>query len=1145
MDIHLRQGLIVPETERNYLRRSGSDIDIVINSGFIRVVLAHGAVNYLIDETSTVPAAWTGPFSDTESYWFYWEIDTSTGENLYGFTDVKPLAGDTLPLTPVVNQHFFDISDGYMKVWNGFDWVQKIRVFAGSLINGTLLTTGNGSQADQYGSFVAGPIRFARAGSPVVVELDDGNFYFVTVSGDPVQDVGQLENFRMGRLDVSGVAAVDIGKNVAVMYDDNGQFIPASYTFVDKQIVGITESAMAAGERKTIITRGFIQDKENFRFDRIQHFPLFIDGAGNLTTTVPPTSSIQRVGYVAGVDTVFINIERKILVFGATPTITPSISVSATVTPTPTPTNSPTGSAPETPTPTVTSSPPPTPDITPTPSVTPFYYDLGGATLSGTISGGINPLGLALHEGGTSIFVLNSIVRNDGFDDWSMPLPFDINGSTLGNSFPGDTVSGGLRGCTIVNNGTTLYFADASLNRIYQMLFLVPYDVQQIVAFDNISVSSEVVSAGEVRVKPDGTKAYVLDTNDERIYQYTMTTPFNIATLTYDGVFWQSAFGLNGFDISPGGDRMLTCGTEDDTIRDYVLNIPWDITSAFPTGEFLFVGANPWAVQYAPSMMRFWVARISGDDVLQFDLPAGIPVSPTPTPGSSATPTATAVPLSDTPTPTPTLTPTISFTPTSTVTPTISFTPTSTVTPTISFTPTSTVTPTISFTPTSTVTPTISFTPTATPTMTPVTPSPTPTPTVSVSPIPPTPSPTPTVTPSEALAFTAIASVDDLDRNYWSVAYSPDLDLFAAQSYNSVGGDIVISPDGLTWEARPSQTLTDAVSRGRIIWAGAPINKFLAFNENGRFYDYSDDGYTWTPGEVPVVNLSSGILAAAYSSDLGIVSVIASPSVPTTYISSDGINWTQGGGIGVPLSPTPTPTATVIPTPITPTPTPTPSLSESGPTPTPTETPPGTPPPTPITPTPSPTISPSESGPTPSPTPTPTLTPSGPTPTPTETPSLPTLIPWGTQLQTSSTDLVTSVQSGQIIEGGNELDRGEWRFESGGADPSQGAWWSLGATDINNEPLSRYQRFFIYFKEISNIGAPNLDLSSSAFDTWYDLSASRGINLFDSANPAIQERVYDTYMVYLESGTPSGDPSGAGTPSTFMGRTTVQIENNA
>jgi len=337
MNINLRQGLIIPRSGNEYLRRVGTGVELIVDISFLRVVLAHGPANYLIDETSTMAAAWGGPFTASGSYWLYWDIDTLTALPSYGVTQVEPEFGPTLPLTPNVDQHFFDTTDNYMKVWDGYNWIQRIRVFAGSIIEGILRQFGNGSQVDIYGDFVAGPIRFTPVEAPVIVELDDRNFFFVTERGDPSQDVGGLDNFRMGRLDISVVAAVDIGKNIAVVYNDDGKVIPASYTFIDREIVGITEDVMLAGERKNIVTKGFIEDKLNFSFTSPQITKLYIDGEGRLTIDVPQTSSIQAVGHIAGVHTVYIHIQTQILLLGATPTPTTSIAMSMSPTPTPTP----------------------------------------------------------------------------------------------------------------------------------------------------------------------------------------------------------------------------------------------------------------------------------------------------------------------------------------------------------------------------------------------------------------------------------------------------------------------------------------------------------------------------------------------------------------------------------------------------------------------------------------------------------------------------------------------------------------------------------------------------------------------------------------------------------------------------------------
>jgi hypothetical protein len=158
MRVNLRQGLILPTTA-NYLVRRSNSIDVIIDR-FVRVVFEHGPVNYLHDVTSNITGAWPGIYIDSASYWFYWDIDLETGLVSRGTTLLEPQMGVALPGSPSVGQHFFDKTDNYMKVWDGANWIQKIRVFAGSLVNGVLLDFGTGSQVDIYGEFQAYPIRF-------------------------------------------------------------------------------------------------------------------------------------------------------------------------------------------------------------------------------------------------------------------------------------------------------------------------------------------------------------------------------------------------------------------------------------------------------------------------------------------------------------------------------------------------------------------------------------------------------------------------------------------------------------------------------------------------------------------------------------------------------------------------------------------------------------------------------------------------------------------------------------------------------------------------------------------------------------------------------------------------------------------------
>ena len=81
--------------------------------------------------------------------------------------------------------------------------------------------------------------------------------------------------------------------------------------------------------------------------------------------------------------------------------------------------------------------------------------------------------------------------------------------------------------------------------------------------------------------KPDGTKMYMVGNTTDRVYQYTLSTPWNLATATYDTV----SFLLSGQDTAPvglafkpDGTKMYVLGNTNDRVYQYTLTDPLTIS---------------------------------------------------------------------------------------------------------------------------------------------------------------------------------------------------------------------------------------------------------------------------------------------------------------------------------------------------------------------------------------------------------------------------------------------------------------------------------------------------------------------------------------------------------------------------------------
>jgi len=148
------------------------------------------------------------------------------------------------------------------------------------------------------------------------------------------------------------------------------------------------------------------------------------------------------------------------------------------------------------------------------------------------------------------------------------------------------------------------------------------------VRYDNISfdVSGQETSPAVVFFKPDGTKMYVAGGANATIYQYSLSTPWDISTASYDG----KNFVLTGEDLYPtgiffksDGTKMYMVGRYHDSVYQYSLSTPWDIsTASYDNISFDVSGQEtmPRSITFKPDGTKMWVGGSDSDRIYQYSL---------------------------------------------------------------------------------------------------------------------------------------------------------------------------------------------------------------------------------------------------------------------------------------------------------------------------------------------------------------------------------------------------------------------------------------------------------------------------------------------------------------------------------------------
>ena len=135
---------------------------------------------------------------------------------------------------------------------------------------------------------------------------------------------------------------------------------------------------------------------------------------------------------------------------------------------------------------------------------------------------------------------------------------------------------------TFKADGSKMYIGGVGSD-IYQYSLSSPWDIETAV-YDSVSfnVYSQAMGPEAVEFKSDGTKMYVLDSTYQGVHQYTLSTPWIISSATYDGV----AYSVGTQDSRPismkfnsDGSKMYINGFTNKRIYQYTLSTPWDLST--------------------------------------------------------------------------------------------------------------------------------------------------------------------------------------------------------------------------------------------------------------------------------------------------------------------------------------------------------------------------------------------------------------------------------------------------------------------------------------------------------------------------------------------------------------------------------------
>lgn len=208
---------------------------------------------------------------------------------------------------------------------------------------------------------------------------------------------------------------------------------------------------------------------------------------------------------------------------------------------------------------------------------------------------------ICFSEDGKYLYVVYGIAQFRGqLRRYTLSTPWDIRtisstfdsifheiGEGVNVYYPNPNKNNGVWGMRVSDDGSKLYILDKTNNAVYQYNFGTNYDIDTISSTIDFSNADTVYYLTQVptsvyvtglEFKGDGSKFYV--SNDENIFEYSLTNPWELSNVSYVGSFTINEINntTRSIDLKDDGSSLYIQSFE--KISQFTLSQPYDISTA-------------------------------------------------------------------------------------------------------------------------------------------------------------------------------------------------------------------------------------------------------------------------------------------------------------------------------------------------------------------------------------------------------------------------------------------------------------------------------------------------------------------------------------------------------------------------------------
>ena len=236
-----------------------------------------------------------------------------------------------------------------------------------------------------------------------------------------------------------------------------------------------------------------------------------------------------------------------------------------------------------------------------------------------------NPRDLFFKPDGTKMYFAGNTGQN--ITEYSLSTAWDVSTASFVQSFSVVAQDTNPHGLFFKPDGTKMYVVGITGDAVYEYNLGTAWNISTASYVQFKSVATQDTQPFGIFFKPDGIIMYVVGNTGRDINQYVLSTAWDVSTASYEKRLSLAPQDTQtyGLFFKPDGTKVYITGNTGDSVYEYNLSTAWDVATGLYAREFSVAAEDtfPSGLFFNPDGTKMYVTGSGGDDVSEYDVFSG------------------------------------------------------------------------------------------------------------------------------------------------------------------------------------------------------------------------------------------------------------------------------------------------------------------------------------------------------------------------------------------------------------------------------------------------------------------------------------------------------------------------------------------